>query len=91
MNKTELVAIVAEKSGLTKKDAERVVSATFETITAELVKGEKVQISGFGIFEVKEREARVGRNPRTKEAIQIPASKAPTFKASKTLKDMVSE
>ena len=91
MNKTELVAIVAEKSGLTKKDAERVVSATFETITAELIKGDKVQISGFGIFEVKEREARVGRNPRTKEAIQIPASKAPTFKASKTLKDMVSE
>ena len=89
MNKTELVAIVAEKSGLTKKDAERVVSATFETITAELVKGEKVQISGFGIFEVKEREARVGRNPRTKEAIQIPASKAPTFKPSATLKDLV--
>ena len=91
MNKTELVAIVAEKSGLTKKDAERVVSATFETITAELIKGDKVQISGFGIFEVKEREARVGRNPRTKEAIQIPASKGPAFKASKTLKDMVSE
>ena len=89
MNKTELIAIVAERSGITKKDAERVVSATFETITAELKKGEKVQISGFGIFEVKEREARVGRNPRTKEAIQIPASKAPTFKASKTLKDMV--
>ena len=91
MNKTELVAVVAEKSGLAKKDAERVVSATFETITAELVKGEKVQISGFGIFEVKEREARVGRNPRTKEAIEIPASKAPAFKASKTLKDTVSK
>ena len=91
MNKTELVAIVAEKSGLTKKDAERVVSATFETITAELVKGEKVQISGFGIFEVKEREARVGRNPRTKEAIEIPASKAPVFKASKALKDIISK
>ena len=91
MNKTELVAAVAEKSGLTKKDAERVVSATFETITAQMMKGEKVQISGFGIFEVKEREARVGRNPRTKEAIQIPASKAPAFKASKTLKDMISE
>ena len=91
MNKTELVAAVAEKSGLTKKDAERVVSATFETITAQLQKGDKVQISGFGIFEVKEREARVGRNPRTKEAIQIPASKAPAFKASKTLKDTVSK
>ena len=89
MNKTELVAAVAEKSGLTKKDAERVVSATFETITAQLMKGEKVQISGFGIFEVKAREARVGRNPRTKEAIEIPASKIPAFKASKTLKDTV--
>ena len=91
MNKTELVAIVAEKSGLAKKDAERVVSATFETITAQMMKGEKVQISGFGIFEVKEREARVGRNPRTKEAIEIPASKVPAFKASKTLKDTVSK
>ena len=89
MNKTELVAVVAEKSGLTKKDAERVVSATFETITAQMMKGGKVQISGFGIFEVKEREARVGRNPRTKEAIEIPASKVPAFKASKTLKDTV--
>ena len=89
MNKTELVAVVAEKSGLTKKDAERVVSATFETITAQMMKGEKVQISGFGIFEVKEREARVGRNPRTKEAIEIPASKVPAFKASKTLKDTI--
>ena len=91
MNKTELVAVVAEKSGITKKDAERVVSATFETITAQLMKGEKVQISGFGVFEVKEREARVGRNPRTKEAIEIPASKAPAFKASKALKDTISK
>ena len=91
MNKTELIAVVAEKSGLTKKDAERVVNATFDTITAQLVKGEKVQLSGFGIFEVKEREARVGRNPRTKEAIEIPASKAPSFKASKALKDTVSK
>ena len=91
MNKTELVAMVAEKSGITKKDAERVVSATFDMIIAELMKGEKVQISGFGSFEVKEREARVGRNPRTKEAIDIPASKAPIFKASKALKDAVSK
>ena len=91
MNKTELVAVVAEKSGITKKDAERVVSATFETITAQLMKGEKVQISGFGIFEVKEREARVGRNPRTKEAIEIPASKAPSFKPSKALKDTIAK
>ena len=91
MNKTELVAVVAEKSGITKKDAERVVSATFETITAQLMKGEKVQISGFGIFEVKEREARVGRNPRTKESIEIPASKAPAFKPSKALKDTIAK
>ena len=88
MNKTELIALVAEKSGIQKKDAERVVSATFETIAAELKKGEKVQISGFGTFEVKDREARVGRNPRTKKAIEIPAAKVPAFKASKTLKDM---
>ena len=91
MNKTELVAAVSEKSGISKKDAERVVAATFDIITAELAKGEKVQISGFGSFEVKEREARVGRNPRTKEAIEIPASKAPAFKASKALKDTVSK
>ena len=91
MNKTELVAAVAEKSGLSKKDAERVDSATFETITAQLTKGEKVQISGFGIFEVKSREARVGRNPRTKEAIEIPASKAPVFKPSKALKDTLAK
>ena len=89
MNKTELVAVVAEKSGLTKKDAERVVNATFETIAAQLMKNEKVQLSGFGIFEVKARDARVGRNPHTREAIQIPASKVPAFKASKTLKDRI--
>ena len=83
--------MVSEKTGLTKKDAECAVSAAFDTIAAQLQKGEKVQISGFGIFEVKEREARVGRNPRTNESIQIPASKAPTFKASKTLKDAVSK
>ena len=88
MNKTDLITAAAEKSGLSKKDAERVVNALLDTVTASLAKGEKVQISGFGIFETKEREARVGRNPRTKEAIQIPASKAPAFKASKTLKDM---
>ena len=91
MNKTELVAAVAAKAGLTKKDAERVVNATFETITESLVKGDKVQVSGFGIFEAKTREARVGRNPRTKEAIQIPATRLPAFKASKTLKDTVAK
>ena len=91
MNKTELIAAVAEKTGLTKKDAERIVSATFETVTDTIKKGEKVSVSGFGIFEVKTREARVGRNPRTKEEIKIPATKLPAFKASKTLKDAVAK
>ena len=91
MNKTELVAAVAEKTGLTKKDAERVVTTTIETITETLVKGEKVQISGFGTFEVKAREARIGRNPHTKEAIDIPATNVPVFKASKALKDTVAK
>ena len=91
MNKTDLVAVAAEKAGLSKKDTERVLNAAIDTVVAALVKGERVQISGFGIFEVKEREARVGRNPRTKEAIQIPASKAPTFKAGKALKDAVAK
>ena len=91
MNKTELIAAVAAKTGLTKKDAERVVNATVETITESLVKGDKVQVSGFGIFEAKTRDARVGRNPRTKETIQIPATRLPVFKASKTLKDVVAK
>ncbi len=91
MNKTELIAAVAEKTGLTKKDAERVVSATFETVTETLKKGDKVSVSGFGIFEVKAREARIGRNPRTKEEIKIPATKLPAFKASKTLKDIIAK
>ena len=91
MNKTELIAAVAEKAGLTKKDAERVLGAAFDTITASLVKGERVQVSGFGIFEVKTREARIGRNPRTKETIQIPATKTPVFKAAKALKDTVAK
>ena len=89
MNKTDLITAAAEKSGISKKDAERVVNALLDTVTASLVKGEKVQISGFGIFETKEREARVGRNPRTKEAVQIPATRTPTFKPSKLLKDIV--
>ena len=91
MNKTELIAAVAESAGLSKKDTERVVNAALDTITAALCKGEKVQISGFGTFEVKDREARVGRNPHTKEAIEIPATKVPGFKASKTLKDTVAK
>ena len=89
MNKIELIAAVAEKTGMTKKDAERAVAATFESISASLAKGDRVQLSGFGIFEVKERSARVGRNPRTKETIEIPASRTPAFKASKALTDLV--
>lgn len=89
MNKTELIAAAAESTGLTKKDTERVINAAIDAITAELNKGGKIQLSGFGIFEVKERQARVGRNPRTKETIQIPASRTPVFKPSKALKDSV--
>ena len=91
MNKTELIAAAAESAGLTKKDTERVLNAAIDAITAALVKGEKVQISGFGIFETKTREARVGRNPHTKEAIQIPATRVPGFKASKALKDVIAK
>ena len=91
MNKTELIAAVAENAGLTKKDAERVLNAAIDTITISLVKGEKVQISGFGTFEIKDREARIGRNPHTKEAIDIPATRVPTFKPSKALKDNVAK
>jgi DNA-binding protein HU-beta len=91
MNKTELVVAVAEKTGMTKKDAERVINATIDTVTESLVKGEKVQMSGFCLFEVKAREARVGRNTRTKETIQIPATRLPAFKASKALKDLIAK
>ena len=89
MNKTELIAIAAENAGMTKKDTERVLNAAIDAITASLVKGEKVQLSGFGTFETKDREARIGRNPHTKEAIDIPATRVPSFKASKALKDNV--
>ena len=91
MNKTELIAAVAEKTGLTKKDADRVIAATFETISNAMAEGDKVQVSGFGIFDVKKREARTGHNPRTKEAIEIPASKQPAFKAAKALKDAIAK
>ena len=91
MNKTEIIAAVAAKAQITKKDAEAVVNATLATIVESLAKGEKVQIAGFGNFEVKTREARVGRNPRTKETIQIPATRLPAFKASKTLKDIIAK
>ena len=91
MNKTELIAAVAESAGLTKKDTERVVNAAIDAITAALVKGEKVQISGFGTFETKDREARIGRNPHTSETIDIPATRVPGFKPSKALKDIVAK
>ena len=91
MNKKELIAAAAAKAGTTQKDAEAVINAALETLTAALASGDRVQVSGFGIFEVKTREARVGRNPKTKEAITIPASKVPAFKASKTLKDAVAK
>ena len=91
MNKAELVAAVAEKTALSKKDSEKAVNAAFEAITAALVGGDKVQLVGFGAFEVKERNARVGRNPKTKDEIQIPASRVPVFKAGKALKDVVAK
>ena len=91
MNKSELISLVAENSGLTRKDTERAINAALDAITASLVRGEKVQISGFGVFETKDRESRIGRNPHTKEAIDIPATRVPTFKASKALKDTVAK
>ncbi len=89
MNKTELVSAIAENAGLTKKDSEKVLKAFVEVVTEELKKGEKVQLVGFGTFEVSERPAREGINPQTKEKIEIAASKAPKFKAGKALKDAV--
>lgn len=89
MNKTELIASVAAKAELTKKDAEKAVKALFETVSEELGKGEKVQVIGFGTFEVRERQAREGRNPKDGSKIQIAASKSPAFKAGKQLKELV--
>lgn len=91
MNKTELIAQVAEKTGLSKKDTESIINAAVDTIAGTMAQGDKVQLSGFGIFEVKDRQARVGRNPKTKEAIEIPASRQPVFKPSKALKDIVAK
>jgi len=91
MNKTELIAVAAENAGMTKKDAERVLNAAIDAITLSLSRGEKVQLSGFGTFEIKEREARVGRNPHTRESMEIPATRVPSFKASKALKDIVAK
>ena len=91
MNKAELIAAVAEKSGISKKDAEKAVTATFDAITEELVAGGKVALVGFGSFDVKTRAERVGRNPRTREEITIPASRTPQFKAGKALKDAIAK
>lgn len=91
MNKTELIAAVAEKTAMSKKDSEKAVSALFDAVTEALVKGEKVQLVGFGTFEVKERAAHMGRNPRTKEAMEIPASRVAGFKVGKALKDAVAK
>ena len=89
MNKAELIAVVAEKSGLSKKDTEKAVNSLVDAVTESLQAGEKVQLVGFGVFEVKKRAARMGRNPKTKEQINIPASSAPVFKAGKAFKDAI--
>ena len=89
MNKTDLVQAMAEKSGLSKKDSEKALKAFTDVVAEELKKGEKIQLVGFGTFEVSERAARKGKNPQTGEEIDIPASRAPKFKAGKALKDMV--
>lgn len=89
MNKKELIAIVAEKSGLTKKESEKAVAAVFDAITKSLAEGDKVQLVGFGAFDVKERPERQAINPRTKEPITVPAAKVPQFKAAKLLKEAV--
>ena len=89
MNKAELINVVSEAAEVSKKDAETVITATLDAITDALKEGEKVQLVGFGSFGVKKRAARVGRNPKTKEPIEIPASTVPVFKAGKVLKDIV--
>ncbi len=89
MNKTELIAAVAEKSGLSKKDADKAVNATFQAVTDALKDGEKVSLVGFGTFEVRDRPARKGHNPLTGAEIDIAASKSPAFKAGKALKDSI--
>jgi DNA-binding protein HU-beta len=89
MNKTDLISVVAEKTDFSKKDSEKAVSAVFDAIEEALANNDKVALVGFGTFEVKNRAERTGRNPQTKEAIVIPASKVPSFKAGKALKDSV--
>ena len=91
MNKTDLIALTAERTGLTKKDTERVINAALDAVSAAMAEGDKVQLSGFGAFDVKDREPRVGRNPHTKEAIDIPATRVPVFKPSKALRDLIAK
>ncbi|HHW46041.1 MAG TPA: HU family DNA-binding protein [Clostridiales bacterium] len=91
MNKSELIAAISAKSGLTKKDADKALSAFMDVITEQLKAGDKVQLIGFGTFEVRERAARTGRNPQTKAPIKIPATKVPVFKAGKSFKEVISK
>ena len=91
MNKSELIAVTAERTGLTKKDTERVFNAALDAITAAMADHEKVQLSGFGTFEVKFRESRMGRNPQTCEPSEIPAAWVPAFKPSKALRDLIGQ
>lgn len=91
MNKTDLIAAAAASTGMTKKDTELVLNAALNAITDSLRSGEKVQISGFGTFETKDREARIGRNPKTGEAMDIAATRVPAFKASQALKDAIAK
>lgn len=91
MNKTELVTAIAEKAGISKKDADKALAATIDTVVGALKAGDKVQLVGFGTFEVRERAARTGINPQTKKTIKIPASKNPVFKAGKAFKDAIAK
>ena len=91
MNKSELINAVAEKAALSKKDSESAVTAALDAIAAALAEGDEVRLVGFGTFEVKKREARIGRNPKTKEEIQIPATKIPAFKPGKALKEAIAQ
>ena len=91
MNKNDLITLTAQQSGLSRKDTELAVSAALETLADALSSGDKVQISGFGIFEIRQRKARTGRNPHTKQPIHIPATQVPVFKPSKSLKDRIAK
>lgn len=91
MNKAELIGAVAQRTGMSRKDSDKAVCAVFDAITQALAQGDKVQIVGFGAFEVKQRAAHIGRNPRTKEEVKIPATMVPAFKAGKALKENISK